>query len=138
MDRQKSIVSRKVRAVSNINSSFVGGNLVSDAVRYVSPVTGGTRLSFRVASSGWNRSANTDTVNYVNCVIFGKARCDRLEPYLFKGAHVMVSGELHSMSHRDAEGKAYDTTEIKVNILEIDKADFVDYETEDDGEGSDA
>lgn len=42
------------------------------------------------------------------------------------------------MSHRDAEGKVYDTTEIKVSVLEIDKADLVDYETEDDGEGSDA
>lgn len=123
--------------MSNINSSFIGGNLVSDAIRYVSPSTGGTRLSFRIASSGWNRSTSTETVNYVNCVLFGKDRCDKLEPYLFKGAHVTVSGELHSMSHRDADGKAYDTTEIKVNILEIDKANLVDSDSEYDEESSD-
>lgn len=42
------------------------------------------------------------------------------------------------MSHRDADGKAYDTTEIKVNILEIDKANLVDSDSEYDDEGPDA
>lgn len=66
--------------MSNINSSFIGGNLVSDAIRYVSPSTGGTRLSFRVASSGWNRGTSTETVNYVNCSCSAKTDATSSSP----------------------------------------------------------
>ena len=64
-----------------------------------------------------------ESVNYVDCIIWGKA-AEIISKYLTKGKRVAVDGKLKYSSWDNAEGKRQSKLEIMVdNFQFLDKAD---------------
>lgn len=96
--------------MNNIN---IAGMLGKDAETRHLP-NGDPVASFSVADS---QGKDKPTI-WWRCSLFGK-RAESLAPYLLKGAHVTVTGNVTERKYTDKDGHERTATEVRVNDLAL-------------------
>lgn len=103
--------------VNNVNTVILSGNVARDAE--LRQTNGGAVLSFRIANNVYSKNGeNNQYTNWFDCVMFGN-RAEKIAPYIVKGVHVTVTGQLRQSSWQAQDGSKRSKVETIVNELEL-------------------
>lgn len=106
-----------------MNKLIIKGNLTKDIEIKTTP-NGALVGEFTIANN--ERVGDKDVTTFIKCVMFGE-RVEKIEPYLLKGAKVLVDGRLEV---KTIVNEQLYNTYVSLYVNELDILKFVDSEEE--------
>jgi single-strand DNA-binding protein len=105
--------------MNDVNKIILVGRLGADAI--LRATQGGSEvLNFSIATGkSWEKNGEkVQQTQWHKCVLWGK-RAPKLAPYLTKGKHIYVEGELEQRSWKDKNGDEKHGWEVVVQDIQL-------------------